>query len=167
MCVRRGLWTFIGFGLFVLGVDPSAAQGKPPRAEVTAVAAPPVLAGTSVRLTLKVKLPAEFHVQSDKPRDPFLIPTALTVKPPEGLAVARIIYPKPSDLAQVGRKEPLAVFGGEFSIDVSLTVAPETVGEFVVPAQLRYQACDDKVCYAPARAELQWTLRVTAKQQDG
>jgi thioredoxin:protein disulfide reductase len=29
-----------------------------------------------------------------------------------------------------------------------------------VPARLRYQACDDKLCYLPATAEAVWTLRV-------
>lgn len=166
MRVRWARWTlFIGVGLFVIGLDPAAAQTKPPRAEVTPVIqASPVAAGSNLTVTLKVRLPAEFHVQSDKPRDPFLIPTALTVKPPAGIVIDRIVYPKPADLAQVGRKEPLAVFGGEFTIDVRLTIAADAAaGEIVLPAQLRYQACDDKVCYAPARADLQWTFRVEPK----
>jgi hypothetical protein len=121
------------------------------------------VAGGQARLTVDVTLPSELHVQSDKPRDPFLIATALNVKPPAGLVVERIAYPKPTDLVQAGRKEPLAVFGARFSIDVTLKVASvASPGEVVVPAQLRYQACDDKVCYAPARADVQWTLRVTS-----
>jgi DsbC/DsbD-like thiol-disulfide interchange protein len=141
---------------------PVGAQGKPPRAEVTAVAAAaPIAPGSTARLTLKVRLPGEFHVQSDKPRDQFLIPTALTLKPPAGIAVERMVYPKATDLAQTGRQEPLAVFGAAFAIDVDLKVAADLqAGEVVVPGQLRYQACDDKVCYAPARADVQWTLQI-------
>ena len=153
----------VGVSLSLLAATvPATAQTKPPRAEVTPVApASPVAAGSNVTVTLKVLLPAEYHVQSDKPRDPFLIPTALTVKPPAAIAVERLVYPKPTDLAQAGRKEPLAVFGAEFSIDVHLRIAPEAAaGAVVVPGQLRYQACDDKVCYAPARADVQWTLRI-------
>ena len=150
--------------LILLGVSLPAltAQGKPPRAEVTPVAATSAIApGGTARLTLKVHLPGEFHVQSDKPRDQFLIPTALTLKPPVGIVVERTVYPKPTDLAQTGRKDPLAVFGGDFAIDVHLKVASDRpLGEVVIPGQLRYQACDDKVCYAPARADVQWTLRI-------
>ena len=151
----------VGLSVFAAGAY-LAAQTKPPRAEVTAVAqASPVVAGASTMLTLKVRLPNGYHVQSDKPREAFLIPTTLTAKPPAGIAVDRVVYPKATDLAQAGRKEPLAVFGGEFTIDVRLSIAAEAApGEFVLPAQLRYQACDDKVCYAPARADVQWTLRV-------
>jgi DsbC/DsbD-like thiol-disulfide interchange protein len=140
---------------------PVFAQSKPPRAEVTAVVEESKLApGSTARLRLNVKLPADIHVQSDKPRDPFLIPTALTVRPPAGFAVERIVYPKPSDFPQAGRKEPLAVFGASFAIEVDLKVAADAAGAVTVPAQLRYQACDDKVCFAPARADVQWTLNV-------
>jgi hypothetical protein len=29
-----------------------------------------------------------------------------------------------------------------------------------VPAHLKYQACDEAVCYPPAKADAQWTLAV-------
>jgi thioredoxin:protein disulfide reductase len=150
---------------FLAGSVQTTAQTKPPRAEVTPIVqAEPILAGSTATVSLKVRLPDEYHVQSDKPRDPFLIPTALTVKPPAGIVVDRVVYPKPADLAQAGRKEPLAVFGGAFTIDVHLTIAAAAAaGEIVLPGQFRYQACDDKVCYAPARADVQWTLRIDSK----
>lgn len=149
-------------GLLVASVPAVVAQSKRPRVELTAaIDTTPIRPGTSVRLLLKVRLPAGVHVQSDKPRDPSLIPTVLTVKPPAGLTLDRIVYPPPTDLAQAGRSQPLAVFGSEFTIETWLSLAAGApTGEFIVPAQLRYQACDASVCYPPARAEVQWTLRV-------
>jgi thiol:disulfide interchange protein DsbD len=148
--------------LLVAGVQAAAAQIALPRAELTPVPSSTTIApGAAGRVAVKVHLPAGFHVQSDKPRDQFLIPTALTVKAPAGVSVDRIVYPKPSDLAQAGRQEPLAVFGADFSIDLDIKVAAGTSSmEVIVPAQLRYQACDDKVCYAPARADVKWTLKI-------
>ena len=59
-----------------------------PRAEVTPVVErPAVHAGAKVRLALKVALPEGLHTQSDKPRDPNLIPTVLTIKTPAGVTV--------------------------------------------------------------------------------
>lgn len=141
----------------------TGAQAKPPKADVTAVApAGPVRAGGSTRLVLNVRLPKDVHVQSDKPRDRLLIPTELTLKAPTGIVVDRIVYPKASDLAQSGRKEPLAVFSGDFTIEAQVTLAADVAaGDVTVPGQLRYQACDASLCYAPARADVQWTLRVT------
>lgn len=138
------------------------AQPKLPRAELTpTIVTSPVRAGDAVRLSLKVRLPADIHVQSDKPKDPFLIPTALTFTAPPGVTVDRIAYPKAVDFAQSGRSEPLAVFGGEFAIDVRITLKGDVApGELVVPAQFRYQPCDSAVCYAPVKEDVRWTLRV-------
>lgn len=146
---------------FAIG-HPATAQLKPPRAEVTAVAlSSPVHPGAGVRLSLKVRLPEGIHVQSDKPKDLLLIPTVLTLKAPAGVVVDRIVYPKATNLAQTGRREPLAVFDGEFTIDARVTLAADVAaGELILPAQLRYQACDASMCYVPARADVQWTLRV-------
>lgn len=138
------------------------AQPGRPKAVVTATGEPAALkAGTTARVSLKVTLPADVHVQSDKPRDPALIPTVLTVDVPAGVVVSKIVYPTPTDLAQAGQKQPLAVFGPTFAIGVELALAKNLpAGDVTIPARLRYQACDARACYPPARAEAQWTLTV-------
>lgn len=151
-----------GVSLWVAVGAAAHAQPKLPRAELTPTnVTSPIRAGEVVRLSLKVRLPPDIHVQSDKPKDPFLIPTALTVTAPPGVTVDRIAYPKAADFAQAGRSEPLAVFGGEFAIDVHLTLKADVPpGELVLPAQFRYQPCDSAVCYAPVKADVRWTLTV-------
>jgi thioredoxin:protein disulfide reductase len=53
------------------------------------------------------------------------------------------------------------VFEREFAIGVTATIPPTaTPGEIVLPARLRYQACDAQLCYAPVTANVQWTVRV-------
>jgi thioredoxin:protein disulfide reductase len=120
-----------------------------------------VAGGQTVRAALQVALPEGFHVQSDEPRDPTLIPTVLTVSPPEGVTVTEIVYPASVDLRQVGIDQPLAVFERVFPIGVQLTL-PRSVtgGEIVVAARLRYQACNDTTCFAPTTADAEWRLRV-------
>jgi DsbC/DsbD-like thiol-disulfide interchange protein len=137
-------------------------QPKVPRAELTPnVETSPVLAGASVDLSVDVHLPEDVHVQSDKPRDRSLIPTVLTLDAPAGVTVDRIAYPPPADLAQEGRTEPLAVFGPEFTIRVRISVAASvSAGDLIVPAHLRYQACDAKLCYPPARSDMKWVLHI-------
>ncbi len=141
---------------------PLAAQAQRPRAEVApAVDTSPVKAGATAQLTLHVRLPKDIHVQSNKPRDPLLIPTVLTLEAPAGITVDAIEYPPASDLAQPGRKEPLAVFGSEFAITVKLALgAGVSAGDVTVPGTLRYQACNDTVCFPPARATTEWKLEV-------
>ena len=138
------------------------AQAVRPRAEVTPVVeTASVHPGDSVRLSLKVRLPAHVHVQAHEPRDPSLIPTVLTVEAPPGITVEAITYPAPTELTQTGRRDTLAVLGPEFAIDVRVVVrGTAAVGDLAVPAVLRYQACNDRVCFPPARATATWTLHV-------
>jgi thioredoxin:protein disulfide reductase len=139
----------------------ASAQGRP-RAELTPVGErPTAAAGAKVRLALKVDLPEGLHTQSDKPRDPTFIPTVLTVDAPAGVTVEEIVYPPASELTQAGLPEPLVVFGEHFAIGVALSLASSVpAGNLVVPAVLRYQACDANLCYSPVNAKLQWTLPV-------
>jgi hypothetical protein len=141
------------------------AQLRRPKAELTAFAGSgSVHAGAGTRVSLSVVLPPGLHVQSDKPRDPALIPTALTVTPPSGITIDEIVYPPAVDFRLSGLSQPLAVFGERFTIDVRLTVAPALAeGDVTVPARLRYQACDASSCFPPASETAQWTLHVTGR----
>jgi thioredoxin:protein disulfide reductase len=140
------------------------AQLRRPRAEISPlVESPTVRAGNSVRLALQVTLPEGLHTQSNKPRDPTLIPTVLTVDVPAGITWDEVVFPPAIDLAQAGQDKPLAVFEREFLIGVRLTLAPNVAqGAIDVPAHLRYQACDANLCYAPVTADVKWTLNVVA-----
>jgi thiol-disulfide isomerase/thioredoxin len=137
-----------------------AEQPKRPRAELTPVAGASARAGGKVVVTLKVKLPPDVHVQANKPRDPALIPTVLTIDAPEGVSVEKITYPAPSDFMQAGQSKPLAVLGPEFSVDVQLALGAASTGVLTIPARLRYQACDATLCYVPVTATTQWTVKV-------
>ncbi len=112
-------------------------------------------------LVLGVELPENIHVQSDEPRDPFVIPTVLTFTPPEGVTVEEITYPASSDFLLEGWEEPLAVFEHEFTIEVRLVLdADVSPGDMIVPGSFLYQACDDTVCFAPATTTVEWHIHV-------
>jgi thioredoxin:protein disulfide reductase len=145
----------------LLAPSPAGAQLRGITADLTPLVASDAPIGGSVRAALQVRLPAQLHVQSNKPRDPSLIPTVLSVEAPAGVRVGEIVFPPAVDLAQVGQPEPLAVFGSEFAIGVRFDLGRDaSTGRVVVPATLRYQACDENLCYAPATARVQWTLTV-------
>ena len=118
-------------------------------------------AGSTVRAIVRLRLPQNVHVQSDKPRDPALIPTSLAVTPPAGVTVERITYPKAWDLKQPGRDQPLAVFSAGVVIEASLLVATEVpAGSLTVQGTLRYQGCNDQVCFPPVRVPVEWSFSV-------
>jgi thioredoxin:protein disulfide reductase len=152
--------------LAVLALATSAAhaQIRRPKADLTPlVERPGVAAGAPVRLALKVSLPEGLHVQSNQPKDDTLIPTALTIDAPAGVSVDEIVWPKTIALKQEGQAQPLVVFDREFVIGVQVTLAASVApGDFVLPFHVRYQACNDSMCFAPSTADGQWAIRVLA-----
>jgi cytochrome c biogenesis protein CcdA/thiol-disulfide isomerase/thioredoxin len=151
---------------FLLAVS-APAWAQPPRATVTpSVERASAERGSTTRIALSVSLPEKLHVQSDRPRDPNLIPTVLTVDVPAGIRVANLIFPAARDFTLQGQTEPLAVFENQFVVGAELEIGKDVAtGDLVLPGRLRYQACDDKVCYQPRTEQVQWQMRVVPPGQ--
>ncbi len=120
--------------------------------------------GGTIGGALRVRIPGKFHVQSDKPVDPFLIPTKLTVTTPGGIVIAEITYPEPVMLeAEMISDQPLPVFEQEFVIGVAFEIGEDVgPGTYPIGLFLGYQACDDRVCLQPATVELTTRLTVVS-----
>ena len=148
--------------LLVVSAAPGQAQMRKIIAEISPVAASDAVhAGTTVRAALRVTLPETYHMQSNTPRNPLLIPTKLQVETPAGVLVTEFVYPAAIDLKQEDVELPLAVFERVYSIGISLTLGAEVApGDLVMPVHLRYQACDDSMCYGPTNVDASWTLKV-------
>ena len=98
---------------------------------------------------------------SGQPLDDFLIPTVLTLDLPDGISVRAIAYPDAILFDQIGQDTPLAVFEETFVIGVALDLSEALpLGNYVVPATLRYQACDETMCYLPTSVPLSFTLEL-------
>ena len=141
-----------------------AQDGPPPRAQVTPLleqesAAP----GATVRTAVRVSLPEGLHANAHKPRDPNLIPVVLTVNAPSGVSVEEIVYPEPTDLRQENAPQPLSVYEREFVIGAVLRIAPNAApGALEIPLRLRYQACNEKLCYLPTTVQSAWSVQIGA-----
>ncbi len=170
MSMPKTRTVFLPLAVLVAGLGLSAvstsAQFRQATVELTpTVEQQAIQPGQTVTLVLRVELPENIHVQSDEPRDPFVIPTLLTFTLPEGVTVEEITYPESTDFLLEGWDEPLAVFEHEFTIAVRLALDTDvSPGDIVVPGSLRYQACDDRVCFAPATAAVEWHLQVEPRE---
>lgn len=143
----------------LVAATPAGAQ--PPRATVTPFVESEAPQSGRTRLALSVALPEKLHVQSDRPRDPSLIPTVLTVETPPGVRVTNLIYPEASDFTLEGETEPLAVFDNRFVVGAEIELEPGVAaGDLTIPGRFRYQACDDKVCFQPRTERFEWQVRV-------
>ena len=162
-----GGWLLAVSTLMVLcGTAPTAA-GQPPTVMIhSVIETDGVHPDTIARVGLEVTLDPGFHVNSNTPLDDFLIPTVLTIDPPEGFALEGVAFPDAILLEQVGAEEPLAVFEEEFLLGAVLHVDGSlSPGSYAIPGTLRYQACNDLMCFSPTNAEVQFDLNVVPPAQ--
>ncbi|MGE5833102.1 MAG: protein-disulfide reductase DsbD domain-containing protein, partial [Acidobacteriota bacterium] len=146
--------------------DMGMSQGVPPgfSIKIDPIVEGPAAPGSTARVALRVSLPEGFHIQSNQPRDPTLIPTVLSIDPPPSVTALEVVFPKAIDFEQKGGAQPLAVFEREFLIGARFGLdARQPPGDIVISGRLRYQACDDRVCYRPMTADVSWTVRVVPK----
>jgi len=150
-------------GAGALAQAPASSGGAVPLA-LTPLVDSTAHAGDTVRLALQVGIPAGLHLQSNAPRDPALKATTLTFELPDGVKAGETVFPASIDFRLQGSTDLLAVFEGTLTIGSTLTLpASQATGDLTIPARLRYQACDDKVCFAPRTVPVSWTVRVTPK----
>jgi hypothetical protein len=109
-----------------------------------------VPAGTAQTIDLHFRIANGLHINSHTPRQKSLIRTELIVAEPVGVKVAAVDFPAGTDYAfPADPSQKLSVYTGEFVLKMHLTAQP---GNHLVPAALRYQACDNSTCFPPRNA---------------
>jgi DsbC/DsbD-like thiol-disulfide interchange protein len=108
--------------------------------------------GDSAKQILKAVVLPGFHVNSDKPKDEFLIPLKLTWNPGP-LDAKSISYPKPEEMELNGQQ--MVVFTGTVPIETEFAVAKDsTKGPVTVTGKLKYQACNNQMCFRPSTIDV-------------
>jgi hypothetical protein len=90
----------------------------------------------------------------------------LAVQPQPALVVGAPQFPKAEDYFFKPLNEHVAVYQKPFRIvqDVAIDPSPQSAAalrdrtEMAIAGTLGYQACDDKVCFAPQSVPLTWTI---------
>jgi thiol:disulfide interchange protein len=153
-------------GLILLGVYVAvAAQMSPRRSQQVEVApfaeSDAVPAGATVRLALELTIAEGLHAQANHPRDASAIPMRLSIDTPDGVAYQDVAFPPSIDFRIQGFDELAPVFTGKVLIGARVAIAADRApGPLPLPAHLRYQACDDKLCYPPKTIDTVWNLQV-------
>lgn len=125
-----------------------------------------VTPGQKVSITFDVTPKRNMHVYAPGKHDYQVI--IVKVDPQPWLRVLPTTYP-PSEIYHFKElDERVESYGKPFKLVQDVTVldtpaakkALAAGGELVVTAQLQYQACDDRVCYAPARVPVRFPVTV-------
>jgi DsbC/DsbD-like thiol-disulfide interchange protein len=119
--------------------------------------------GGSAKATVVLSIPGGLHTNSNRPSGENLIPTRITVSG-SGVKLSAVSYPRGKNRKfsfQDESDKPLNVYEGRAAFSFNVTVPANFKGNTVrVRAVVRYQACNDEVCFAPKSEEVTLTANV-------
>jgi len=120
--------------------------------------APTAAPGAKISLFVDVTPNPGIHVYAPGAKD--FLPIALTLEPLAGATPGKVIYPKSDTMTLADEKVP--VFDKPFRLtqDVAIARSAKPGTTLTINGTIRYQACDDAVCFVPASAPVRWTVAV-------
>ena len=105
----------------------------------------------SFSILLEINIQEEWHINSDKPLEDYLIPTKIQFDETAGISFGRIQYMEPELRKFSFSDTKMSVFEGKVYALTTITISPAITGsEVKLSGKLFYQACNDKSCLAPA-----------------
>ena len=109
-----------------------------------------VYQGNEFKLALEVNVAEDWHINSDKPYDEYLIPTSLTIVENPHFKLKKVAYPKAHDYKFSFSESPMSVWEGTIYKGALIEVDSNTVpGMYPLVVELQYQACNEMSCQAP------------------
>jgi cytochrome c biogenesis DsbD-like protein len=115
-----------------------------------------VAPGKQVTLTLDVELMPNMHVYA--PGVEGYIPIDWKMQDSGAVEVQAPVFPRAEKLYLKAIDETVPAYRDHFRLLRDITIAAGAPGRFTIDGSLRYQACDDRVCYIPQTLALHWTF---------
>jgi DsbC/DsbD-like thiol-disulfide interchange protein len=152
-------------GIVLFLFVPPTGNGQPQGKEHVSVSAKlsqdGVQGGGELRGALIMTVAGGWHVNSATPADENLIGTAASFSPPAGLSVVQVQYPGGTSKKFAFSEEPVSVYEGTVVILFKITALPSTSpGDYALPVDVSYQACNNDICLPPAAIRAVITVRV-------
>jgi AhpC/TSA family/Disulphide bond corrector protein DsbC len=154
------------------GAVHTIAEGKHLRVSVSASNAG-VRSGQRISLVLDVQLGPRLHVYAPGVKSDY-IPIEWRMKESPALIMRAATYPNSKQVRLEAIKETVPVYQDTFRLVRDVTVARDAAlrplldaeGKLSIEGSLRYQACDDKICYPPETVPVRWTLQVEGHDRE-
>lgn len=140
-----------------------SASASPPAAEkitsesVVKVSVPSVevAAGGFADVVVRLTVQNGYHINSNPPTYPYLKATEFDLTDTSDISLNSVSYPKPLVRKFEFADQPLNVYEGEVQLTAVLEAAKTAKkGQQSLPAKLRIQACDERVCYPPGALDV-------------
>ena len=120
-----------------------------------------VAPGGRVALNLDIAPKPSMHVYAPGQKE--YIPVSVTLAGNAAVKPATITFPTPEKREVKELGETQLVYSKPFRIVQHIAIAknpPPKAGPLTVKGTVKYQACDESICYAPITVPVAWTLTV-------
>ena len=136
-----------------------APAGKPGHAAI--LASPTEVngaAGGKLALFVDVTPKPGIHVYAPGSKDYIPITVKLNAQPE--ITAGKVAYPKSEMMTFADEKVPVFQKPFRLTQDVTIDKSAKPGSTVTVSGTVNYQACDDRVCYAPESSPVTWTVVV-------
>jgi DsbC/DsbD-like thiol-disulfide interchange protein len=120
--------------------------------------------GKEFEAAVVVQIAENYHMNSHKPAETYLIPTTLTPQLPAGIKLVDTIYPN-GHLKKFpfSPDKALDVYSGSVTLRLKLEAQDSaSIGATTIPMVLRYQACNNSACLPPVKVPVTAELQIAA-----
>lgn len=139
-----------------INASPNQTRDKNTPPQVITISAPRVaIKGGTGEVVISIKIADGYHINANPPSEAFLKPTEVEITSANGITAEKPVYPPALNKKFPFSEKEIAVYEKEATIKVKLRAAAgATKGEQLITGVLRYQACDNEVCYPPTNMDL-------------
>ena len=125
----------------------------------TSASATTVAPGGRLELYVDIAPKPKMHVYAPEQKD--YIPVSFTVEASDSIKSGAVRFPKAEKYFFEPLKEMQLVYSKPFRLFRDVTFASTARGtEVTIKGTIRYQACDDAICYVPQNVPVSWTIAV-------
>jgi thioredoxin:protein disulfide reductase len=116
--------------------------------------------GTLLKVATKLNIQEGWHINSNKPNDEFLIASKI-VSSDKRFPLAKIVFPSANEINLGFSDKPVSVFENEITIGLLVNIDKSLLaGEYRIPIQFGYQACNNQSCMPPANVKDTLTISI-------
>jgi len=117
--------------------------------------------GGSVQISIVIDVDEGYHINSNRPAEKYLIPTALKIERISGITTTPVIYPKAKLQKFEFSDKALSVFEGKAVLKLTARAFGSTAaGSQILKGKLTVQACNNQLCLRPQTVDVSIPLQV-------
>ena len=117
--------------------------------------------GGSVQISIVIDVDEGYHINSNRPAEKYLIPTALKIERISGITTTPVIYPKAKLQKFEFSDKALSVFEGKAVLKLTARAFGSTAaGSQILKGKLTVQACNNQLRLRPQTVDVSIPLQV-------